>query len=82
MGRTAGCTAVAVLMNTEFLLRSYSVEEYRDDGKYHVRKPKGNRRRQSIRMYEHLAEPEEKDVGEGQSDTDTDIPADSSSLLL
>ena len=33
-------------------------------------------------MYEHLAEPQEEDVCEGQGDTDTDVPADSSSLLL
>ena len=33
-------------------------------------------------MYEHLAEPQEEDVCEGQGDTDTDVPADSASLLL
>ena len=30
-------------------------------------------------MHEHLAEPQEEDVGEGECDADTDVPADSSS---
>ena len=33
-------------------------------------------------MDEHLAELQEEDVGEGQSNTETDIPSDSSSSLL
>ena len=64
------------------LLRRYPVEEYCDDCKYHVRKPECHSRRERVGMYEHLAESQEEDVGEGQGDTDADVPSDSSSFLL
>ena len=64
------------------LLRSEAVEDggdYREDD---VRKPEGYGRRQRVRMDEHLAELEEEDVGEGQSDSGSDVPSDSSPSLL
>ena len=64
------------------LFRCDPVKECRDDGEYYVREPEGNCWRQCVCMYEHLAESEEEDVCEGQCDTYTDVPSDSSSLLL
>ena len=64
------------------LFRSYLIEESGNQCEYHVRQPESDSRRESVRVDEHLAEPQEEDVCEGQCDAYTDVPADSSSLLL
>ena len=64
------------------LFRSDAVEDSSDNGEDDVREPEGDERRESTCMDEHLAEAEEKDVGECKSDTYTYVPSDTSSSLL
>ena len=64
------------------LLRSDTVEESGDYSKNDIRKPEGDCRRQGSCVDEHLTESQEEDVGEGQGDADTDVPAYTSAALL
>ena len=64
------------------LLRGDAIEKAGDDGKHQIREPEGYCRREGAGVNEHLAESEEKNVCECQSDTDTDVPSDATSTLL
>lgn len=64
------------------LFRCYPVQEARDERKDDIRQPQCYGWRERVRIYEHLAESEEKDVGKGQADTDTDIPSDTTPSFL
>ena len=64
------------------LFRCYPVQEARDERKDDIRQPQCYGWRERVRIYEHLAESEEKDVGKGPADTDTDIPSDTTPSFL
>ena len=65
-----------------WLFRSDPIQESRNQCKDYIRQPQGDARRQSARVDEHLAESEEKDIGEGQGYSDTDVPTYSTSTFL
>ena len=64
------------------LFRRNPVQEACYESEYQIREPQGYGRRQNPRMHEHLAEPQEKDVGESQGNAYSDIPADASPTFL
>ncbi len=54
------------------------IQESREKSIQDVREPKGDRRRERIRMDKHLAEFHEKDIREADGDTEGDVPSDPS----